>query len=197
VTDAVRMLADPPGSLDVYASISSAFDVRTVLDVSAGSLEDTMVTWPERRLAKPYRKDYDAVPGNHPTEWPVLLQSARTLQLGAYIGAQRVGGALLLFDGPTVELLEGRRDLALLWDLRVASSHRGRGIGTTLFATATAWAREQGCRELLVETQDINVPACRFYARRGCRLAAVRPHAYAQFPEETQLLWRRTLVLDT
>jgi GNAT superfamily N-acetyltransferase len=129
VTDAVRVLADQPGSLDAYASVSSAFEVRDVLDVSAGSIADVMARWPARRLATPYRKDYDAVPGNHPADWPALLPSARILQLGAHVVAQRVGGALMLLDGPAVELLEGRRDLALLWDLRVAPSHRGRGVG--------------------------------------------------------------------
>jgi GNAT superfamily N-acetyltransferase len=182
---------DPPDSLGVYASVPSAFEVRTVLDLSAGDLNATdPAAWVEQIVAPPYVKDYDAVPGNHPTDWRELLRGARSVQLGAHVGHQRLGGAVLLHDGPEVDLLEGRRDLALLWDIRVAASHRGRGIGGALFAAATAWAHARGCRELLVETQDINAPACRFYARQGCRLDAVRPRAYVQFPEETQLLWR-------
>ena len=49
------------------------------------------------------------------------------------------------------------------------------------------------CRELKVETQNINVRACRFYARLGCELRVVRAGAYPQFPEEVQLLWYKTL----
>ena len=193
MSDVIRVAVDPPGRFDVYATVSSAFDVRAALDGSVGAVRETLDAWTVRDVRTPYRKDYDAVPGNHPTEWPRLLHRARTRSLGAYDGACRIGGAVVLCDGPEVELLEGRRDLALLWDLRVAPGHRGRGIGALLFAAAATWARTQGCRELRVETQDTNVPACRFYARQGCRLVAVRPHVYELFPEEAQLLWQMTL----
>ncbi len=49
------------------------------------------------------------------------------------------------------------------------------------------------CAELKIETQNINVPACRFYARQGCRLSAIVSHAYAEFPDEIQLIWRLAL----
>ena len=193
MSGAIRVETDPPDSLGRYASISSAFDVQSVLDVSTGSVEQVMARWPVKRLAQTYRKDYDAIAGNHPTDWSGLLHSSPMLQLGAYDDDERVGGALVLRDAPALELLEGRRDVALLWDIRVAPAHRGRGIATMLFETAVMWARSQECRALLVETQDNNVPACRFYAGQGCRLVAVRPHAYERFPEEVQLLWRTTL----
>jgi hypothetical protein len=51
------------------------------------------------------------------------------------------------------------------------------------------WAVRRECRELLIETQNVNVPACRFYARQGCRLATVKHCVYADLPEEVQLLW--------
>ena len=54
------------------------------------------------------------------------------------------------------------------------------------------WARARGCRQLKVETQNINLPACHFYAAQGCRLGAIHRHAYARHPElagETMLLW--------
>jgi hypothetical protein len=43
-----------------------------------------------------------------------------------------------------------------------------------------------------VETQNVNVPACRFYAAMGCTLGAVNLHAYAGHPKvghEVMLLW--------
>lgn len=90
-------------------------------------------------------------------------------------------------------MLRGRRDLAVLWDLRVTQGCRS-GAGAALFGAATAWARERGCRALEVETQQINVAACRFYQRMGCSLAAVDRFAYVDLPEETQLsgtwIWR-------
>ena len=44
-----------------------------------------------------------------------------------------------------------------------------------------------------VETQNINVPACRFYARMGCELGTIDRFAYPDLPGETQLLWHLDL----
>jgi GNAT superfamily N-acetyltransferase len=111
----------------------------------------------------------------------------------AFVGGERVGGAIVLRDAPRLTLLGGRRDLALLWDLRVAPSRRGHGIGGALFGAAERWAVAEGCSGLLIETQDVNVPASRFYARQGCVLGAARFGAYADCPNEVQLLWYKRL----
>ena len=44
-----------------------------------------------------------------------------------------------------------------------------------------------------METQNVNVPACRLYARLGCVLGAIHRHAYPSLPDEVQLLWYREL----
>jgi ribosomal protein S18 acetylase RimI-like enzyme len=75
-------------------------------------------------------------------------------------------------------MLAGRKDLAVLWDLRVHPEFRRRGIGARLFLAAAAWARERDCVQLDVETQNVNVPACRFYRRSGCRLSRIDRFAY-------------------
>jgi ribosomal protein S18 acetylase RimI-like enzyme len=90
-------------------------------------------------------------------------------------------------------MLEGREDLAILWDIRVSPEVRGQGIGSALFRAAEVRAGAEGCRQLKVETQNINVAACRFYARRGCVLRAANQMAYAEFPDEVQLLWYKDL----
>jgi GNAT superfamily N-acetyltransferase len=92
-----------------------------------------------------------------------------------------------------LDLLEGRSDLAVLWDIRVMPAVRGHGFGRGLFEAAEAWARARGCRELKVETQNVNVPACRFYAALGCELRLVQEDAYPQCPGEVQLLWYKAL----
>lgn len=81
----------------------------------------------------------------------------------------------------------------LLWDIRVAPDRRGQGIGRALFHAAEEWALARGYRELKVETQNINVPACRFYAALGCRLRVVREEAYPTCPGEAQFLWYKAL----
>jgi hypothetical protein len=55
------------------------------------------------------------------------------------------------------------------------------------------WARSRGCVELKVETQNINVPACLFYAGQGCQLRTVNRGAYPDLPHEIQLLWHKDL----
>ena len=68
-------------------------------------------------------------------------------------------------------------------------AERGRVAGRALFEAATRGARQRGCRLLLIETQNVNVPACRFYAAQGCTLGAIDRFAYADLPDETQLIW--------
>ena len=59
----------------------------------------------------------------------------------------------------------------------VAPDAGRQGVGTALVRHAEAWGVARGCTELKIETQDINVPACRLYAARGCRLAWKAPSA--------------------
>ena len=91
-------------------------------------------------------------------------------------------------------MLEGRSDLAVLWDIRVLPENRRRGVGAALFGAAEAWALARHCRQLKVETQNVNVAACRFYAHRGCVLRAAHDGVYPEWPDEAQLLWYKDLV---
>jgi hypothetical protein len=50
-----------------------------------------------------------------------------------------------------------------------------------------------GKRLIKVETQDINVPACRFYGRMGYELIETNRNAYPEFPDEVQLIWQKSL----
>jgi len=95
---------------------------------------------------------------------------------------------------PEFDLLEDRDDLALLWDLRVAPQFRRRGVASALLAAAEQWACARACRVLKVETQNINAPACRFYAACGFALRHVNTSAYEGLPDEIQLLWCKQLV---
>jgi ribosomal protein S18 acetylase RimI-like enzyme len=90
-------------------------------------------------------------------------------------------------------MLHGQPDVALLWDIRVASNARGRGVGSALLAEVERWSMTRGARWLEVETQDINVPACRFYERHGFVLRSVNRDAYPGLPGEAQLLWYKEL----
>ena len=144
-----------------YASVPIAFDVHTVLDVVELNEGPGELLLRERPLSAPYEKDYDAADGS-PTSWPGRFDLTRWGLFVARDEALPVGGAAIAFGTPDVEMLEGRDDLAVLWDLRVAPDARGRGVGTALFEAAAEWAATRGCRQFKVETQNVNVPACRF-----------------------------------
>ncbi len=44
-----------------------------------------------------------------------------------------------------------------------------------------------------IETQNINVNACRFYAGKGAVLECINQHAYAKYPDEAMLFWYKDL----
>ena len=175
------------------ARIPISFEVESVLDVSApgGGLGGLLLS--ERRLDASYVKDYDTDEGEHPSQWAKRFEVSNWGLIGARAGGARVGAATVAYDTAGVNMLEARRDLAVLWDIRVAPEARGRGVGSALFRAVEAWAAARGCRQLKIETQNINVPACRFYARQGCTLGAINRFAYRLLPEEVQLLWYKTL----
>ena len=185
----VEESAAAPGEL---ARIPISFEVRSVFDV-AGPDEGGGFVLTERGLAVSYLKDYDAIGGEGPTRWASRFDISNWGFLSARVEGRPVGAAVVAFDTSGIDMLEGRRDLAVLWDLRVAPEARGRGVGSALFRAAEAWARAHGCTELKIETQNINVPACRFYAAQGCILGAANRLAYPELPDEIQMLWRKDL----
>jgi GNAT superfamily N-acetyltransferase len=161
------------------------------LDVTTGA--DGGFALSARRLENPYVKDYDAIDGEGPLCWRRRFDVSNWTLFTARVSGRPVGGAAVAFNTPGLTMLEGRRDLSVLWDIRVAPDARGNGIGSALFERVEAWAQAHGCRQLKVETQHINVRACGFYARHGCTLRAVHHSAYHELPEEIQLLWYKDL----
>lgn len=179
--------------LEAYAHISIAFEVTQVLIVTPDETSPGGFCLTEEPIAAPYLKDYDALEGEGPTQWAKHFDVSRWGFFSAWIDGQRVGGAAVAFNTPGIHMLEDRADLAVLWDIRVLPEARGQGVGAALFYAVECWARARGCTQLKVETQNINLPACRFYQRQGCVLGAVNRFAYPALPGEVQLLWYKAL----
>jgi GNAT superfamily N-acetyltransferase len=178
-----------------HAEIPIAFVVERLLAVSVADCGVAGIELAEVVVETPWVKDYDAVKGEGPTRWPNRFDTSSWGLLAAYDREDaRVGGAVIAFNTAGVHMPEGAADIAVLWDLRVRPDRRGRGIGTALFAASKRWCSERGCRTMKVETQNINVPACRFYARMGCTLSAIDRRAYPDLLEETQLVWSKDLI---
>jgi GNAT superfamily N-acetyltransferase len=138
-------------------------------------------------------KDYDAS-GEMPALWAKQFDTSKWRLVVARIDDACVGGAAIAFDTPGLDMLEARTDLAVLWDIRVLPGFRRRGIGAALLAAGEAWSMREGCRQLKVETQNVNVPAYRFYAQNGFVLQSARWNVYPHCPDEVQLLLSKALV---
>ena len=187
-------------NLEAHGSISIAFRVDSRLRVDLVEQGLGGISLSLEPVNSPYMKDYDADEDGRPSRWAERWDISRWGILAAYEGERRTGGAVLAFDTADVWFLDGRKDVAALWDIRVAPEHRRSGVGRALFDAAVDWARKRDCRLLKIETQNVNVGACRFYAAMGCQLGAVNRFAYrgsygAAHPDEVQLVW--VLELDS
>ena len=177
----VRITEEAIDRLHEHATISTAFVVERIL---AATQSDCVggVTFSEVAVDHPWVKDYDAI--EPPTNWLRRFDTRDWRLLVAYEARVRVGGAVIIPQTPTK---------AILWDLRVRPESRSCGVGSALFRAAEDWSRARGCRVLEVETQNVNAPACLFYARMGCRLADVEQEAYPDLPGEARIVWARDL----
>ncbi len=188
----IKVIEESLDSLSQYEKIPIAFCVKTHFIVTPIEKGLGGLRFIEESVA-PYVKDYDVFESERPSAWAKRFDISRWGIFSAFDATRRVGGSAVAWRTPQVEMLEGREDLACLWDLRVHPDYRSKGIGHLLFSHAVEWARQKRCRRLKVETQNINVPACRFYVRQGCELRSINRHAYGEALDEIQLLWYRDL----
>ena len=193
----VQVADGPVGDLDAYASIPISFVVRSRLNLEnlwLGEFVQTPVeertknydelepirTLPQRFDVKNWRMVWAEKNSGDNTFLRISPAAPKTESL--------IGGALIAWKTDGLDMLERRTDLAVLWDIRVHPLFRGQGLGRALFDSAKRWAKEHGCHELRVETQDTNVDACMFYRRMGCRLHSIKENAYEGL-DEAKIIW--------
>ena len=175
--------------LDGYSLIPIRFEVSSIFDVELvnGGLGGILL---HERKVTPYIKDYDE--WELPIDWPRQFDVSHWGFFLARDGDQNIGAAAVAFNTNGVHMLEERSDLAVLWDIRVRPEVRGRGVGRRLFEHAAQWSRQRGCVQMKIETQNVNVPACRFYRAMGCELGNIHRFGYAAIPSvsgEVMLNW--------
>ena len=190
----MTFMIEPVGAdrLVEYGQIPIAFEVRSVLQVELIDAGQGGILMREEPVAVPYVKDYDAHETEGPARWARRFDVSNWGFFLALDSKKIVGGATVATRTPGVHMLRGRSDLAVLWDIRVRPEARYRGAGTALFRRAARWSSQVGSRQLNVETQNTNLPACRFYARMGCQLTNIDRDAYAadaRVALEVQLIW--------
>ena len=183
----------PHSQLNEYARISIAFTVSSILearllDKGLGGIQ--LVEQP----VPAYIKDYDMF--DSPLSWSHEFDIKNWRFFLAQEGEKIIGGAALVWNTSDVNILDGRDDLSVLWDLRVAPEMRRCGVGKKLFEHAAAWSKSKNCVQMKIETQNINVNACRFYASMGAELGDIRRFAYRHdvlLNYEVQLNWYLSL----
>jgi streptothricin acetyltransferase len=189
---AVEVVDEQVSALPEYQKVPIAFRVESKFDIVPIDSGLGGIRFIETAVA-PYVKDYDAKEDGRPSQWPKRFDMSHWGIMSAFSGTQRAGGVAVAWKTPQLDLLERREELVWLWDLRVHPDYRGQGIGHLLFEHAVAWARVRRCSRMVVETQNINVAACRFYARQGCELRGMNRYAYKE-SDEVQLIWHLDLL---
>jgi len=177
-----------------YAEIDPSREVTSVfrvvpIDEGLGGFQ-----FIEEKVAQPFLKGADG-PEDSPLSWPPRDAPGAFAVFLATDGDLAVGGAAVIANPTGAFLFERRETLAGLWDIRVRPDHRRTGVGSQLLLHAAGWAKKKGCTQLRVECQNVNVAACRFYAKH-CILGGVERYGYAACPEvahEAMLLWYRDL----
>ncbi len=168
------------------AEIRPGFVSTTVLDVErlGGGIE---AGWRlvERQLERPFDKgagyDFD------PAEQRNILGRLRRGD-GLHLVVEQAGRLVGVLD----VVPEEWNNTAWVWNLMLDHDVRRQGLGRELFTRAVDWARRQGYRALIFETQSNNVPACRFYAVMGCELEGIRTAYYTNDDlarREVALFW--------
>jgi len=187
---AIKIEEIGPSRLDEYRSVPIRFEVKSVLEPVLLNYGLGGILMRETPVEKPYIKDYDSYEET-PLDWPKKFDVSKWVFLLAMMnGVTAVGAAAVAFDTTGVFMLEARKNLAVLWDIRVRPE--ARGVGIMLFRYAANWSRVQSCTQMKIETQNVNVPACRFYQRMGATLGEIHRFGYAAVAEvvhEVMLCW--------
>ena len=163
-------LADVPR----LAEIDGEFESDRFLDVEK-TVDGLEVTWRlvERPLVPPFRSTDYGLDENDLEEIRARLRAGDGLYLAAEDTQTRRLVALL-----DVERERWHR-AARLWNIHIDRAYRRRGLGRELVNRTLAWAREQGLRGLVLETQTNNLPACHFYQSLGFKLCGIDDHFYS------------------
>jgi len=99
----------------------------------------------------------------------------------AYIGNSPRGGFLAYLDGRIAGWMlvsVNWNNYAVVEDIEVDRSCRRSGVGRALIERGREWAMSRGLPGLMLETQNNNIAACRFYERCGFILGGFDRYLY-------------------
>lgn len=141
---------------------------------------------------EPYLKDFCTGEDETVIRWERQWDISNWAFFMAFDGEKPIGAATIVSRTKGINMLSNRDDLAVLWDIRVDDAYKQQKVGQTLFDMAANWCRSQGFVQMKIESQNNNVPACKFYYKQGATLSVIDEYAYYNEPEyrhETQFIW--------
>src|ERR1700752_516598 len=86
-----------------------------------------------------------------------------------------------------IKLVPWWNKFAYVEEITVDTDFRSKGVGRALMTRAIAWARGHNFPGLTLETQDNNVPACRFYEKCGFVLGGFDLYAFKNFDNASEI----------
>jgi streptothricin acetyltransferase len=165
---------DAANAHDIY-TVDSTYEIcsRIVPSLKNGVFT-FVITESDRIFYKSYPDD--------PFDYTAFMHNPDKVAYLAYLSRQNIG-----------QIIVKRWWNRFAWvdDIRVGRQYRKAGIGKKLMDAAVNWAREHGYPGIMLETQDVNVPACLFYQKYGFTLCGVDNMLYraSLYPSETALFW--------
>ncbi|MBP3522943.1 MAG: GNAT family N-acetyltransferase [Clostridia bacterium] len=144
----------------------------------------------EEVSVEPYIKDLSIY--ERPTEYENAFDITNWRFFMAFDGDIPVGAMTVVGKTDGLNMLYGREDACVLWDIRVADEYKHNGIGQKLLDMGVLAAKKDGYQQMIIECQNNNVPACKFYQKQGAALSKIDMYAYYLEPEvrnEIQFIW--------
>lgn len=174
---------------ELYDRVSMNVDVHSEYVVKRidGGLGGLLL---EEKAVNPYIKDLSIY--EKAVEYEKQFDITNWRFFMAFDGEIPIGAMTIAGTTPGLNMLSGRDDTCVLWDIRVADAYKHQGIGGHLFAMGVKAAKEDGYLQMVIECQNNNVTACKFYRKQGAVLSKVDMYAYYFDPairNEVQFIW--------
>lgn len=156
----------------LFASIESSLETDEVLDIVFDKHGFKYNFLPCKKIKKLYK----------PCELPVsnYFENDKHHILFAYLDEILVG---------QIMIEQYWNNTCYIDDIRVSPKHKGKGVGQALLEVSMDWAMDMGLKGMMLETQHVNTPACKFYFKNGFEIGGIDRYMYKYLggPEKDEM----------
>lgn len=158
-------------------TIDGTFTVDAVLEIGPPGFGERLVFIP----VEPYEKQYDT----------------EKIDITAYIGSNERTAYFAFSQNDMVGQVVLRKNwnqIAYVEDIGVDRAFRRQGIGHALVHQMVRWTKEMNLSGIMLETQNNNQAACRFYQAEGFKIGGYDRYLYKGINNDTNeiaVFWYR------